>query len=161
MKPELENLLLHYGVKGMKWRDVKDRTDEISSDIGNNIDDDIDEAISEAKKLGKKVSNLDDIIKKYGKKGIRDLQKRYDDYQIKRYYRKGDKEAMRAMKAAMANGGKLPKGYKINEPKKPEALKREERKIAKAMAKAFKDVAKKEKAKKQKDINDFKLSRVK
>lgn len=90
-KPELEDLIKHYGVKGMKWRQTKEN-DQYEEEDHNSIEgfakaiingsderrkEILKDFIRDLKAISKdgikKVGKIDDVLKKYGNKTLNSL----------------------------------------------------------------------------------------
>lgn len=57
----------------MKWREVKDKVEETVDNAEELTDETIDELKKKAKKAGKKFKNLDDLIKNFGSKKLKEF----------------------------------------------------------------------------------------
>ena len=89
-KPELNELIKHYGVKGMKW-DVHRDPEEIKADIKNGINavgDTLDDTVARASGQDMVKEQLDDVIN--------DIFKG-DSYMLKRDFKQLQKEANKKM----------------------------------------------------------------
>jgi hypothetical protein len=74
-----DDILKHYGVKGMKWKDRKEPEDNESDSGGKEVDEGVfdelgDDATDLMKKMGSKAKKVRDRLKKGIKKGIKSFK---------------------------------------------------------------------------------------